>query len=135
MTMPCMCGDSECPSCGTAQGTRTMPSDPTIDLEQLERLILSGLDPSSIEVHQCAKCGNYVRVPSDLEFEIGDWCYGCNTALADKIRPILPALIAFARDAAGLLERIREYNLGELDEQIVNDIDALLARVRVRADQ
>lgn len=21
--MPCMCGDSECPSCGTAQGTRT----------------------------------------------------------------------------------------------------------------
>ena len=33
--MSCVCGDTECPSCGTAQGTRT----PTTLAEKAERLL------------------------------------------------------------------------------------------------
>ena len=58
-------------------------------MEKLRKLCLSAKDAKDFEDCCCAKCGEPVAVPNGMDFNRGDWCFGCNTELADAVREMM----------------------------------------------
>jgi hypothetical protein len=90
-------------------------TDPVLKrLEDVEAMIASELQESELEDHQCAKCGESLSVPDELDFAKGDWCWECCQKLAAVTRSNLPALLTLLRASLAENEAWRKWNAGHV---------------------
>lgn len=56
----------------------------------------------------CPRCGEFVEVPNGYDFGDGDWCWTCNTDIANEMRKFVPDLLADRATLLAEVERLRD---------------------------